>query len=85
MIEPADAILISAKQGDGLENLKAEISRRIATLRHQVELNIPYSRGNVLSLIHQRGQVLSEEYTDTGTKVTCLLDPALYQRVMGAL
>ncbi len=85
MIEPADAILISAKQGDGLNNLKAEISRRIATLRHQTELNIPYAKGNVLSLIHERGQVLSEEYTDTGTKVVCLLDAALYQRVMGML
>ena len=85
MIEPADAILISAKNGDGLESLKSEISRRIATLRHQVELNIPYAKGNVLSLIHERGQVLSEEYTDTGTKVACLLDAALYQKVMGML
>ena len=85
MIEPADAILISAKNGDGLESLKSEISRRIATLRHQVELNIPYAKGNVLSLIHERGQVLTEEYTDTGTKVVCLLDAALYQKVMGML
>ena len=85
MIEPADAILISAKDGEGLDALKAEISRRIATLRHRVELNVPYAKGNVLSLIHERGQVLSEEYTDTGTQITCLLDAALYQKVMGLL
>ena len=85
MIEPADAILISAKRGDGLDKLKAEISRRIASLRHQVELEIPYARGAALSLIHDKGQVLSEEYTETGTKVTCLLDAALYQRVLGML
>jgi hypothetical protein len=39
----------------------------------------------VLSLIHSKGQVLSEEYTDTGTKVVALLDAALYQRVMGIM
>ena len=85
MIEPADAILISAKEGRGLDALKAEISRRIAALRHRAELLIPYDKGNVLSLIHSKGQVLSEEYTDTGTKVVALLDAALYQRVMGML
>ncbi len=85
MIEPADAILISAKNGAGLEALKAEISRRIAAMRHRAELMIPYDRGGVLSLIHGKGQVLSEEYTDAGTKVVCLLDAPLYQRVLGML
>jgi len=85
MIEPADAILISAKEGRGLDALKAEISRRIAAMRHRAELLIPYDKGNVLSLIHSKGQVLSEEYTDTGTKVVALLDAALYQRVTGLM
>ena len=85
MIEPADAILISAKRGDGLDKLKAEISRRIASLRHQVELEIPYAKGAALSLIHDKGQVLSEEYTETGTRVVCLLDAPLYQRVLGMM
>ena len=85
MIEPADAILISAKEGVGLEALKKEISRRIAALRHRAALEIPYAKGAVLSLIHEKGQVLEEEYTETGTKVTCLLDAALYQRVLGML
>ena len=85
MIEPADAILISAKEGRGLDTLKAEISRRIAALRHRTELLIPYDKGGVLSLIHGKGQVLEEEYTGNGTRVTCLLDGALYQRVKGML
>ena len=85
VVEPADAILISAKQGRGLEALKGEISRRIAALRHMTQLLIPYDKGAVLSLIHAKGQVLSEEYTDSGAMVTCLLDAALYQRVLGML
>ncbi|MBR1820593.1 MAG: GTPase HflX [Clostridia bacterium] len=85
MIEPADAILISAREGRGLEALKAEISRRVAALRHRAELVIPYDRGNVLSLIHGKGQVVEEEYLAEGTRVVALLDAALYQRVIGML
>ena len=85
VIEPADAILISAKSGRGLDKLKAEISRRIAALRHRAELTIPYDKGNVLSLIHGKGQVLEEEYTAEGTCVVALLDAALYQRVINLL
>lgn len=84
-IEPADAILISAKEGRGLEELRGEISRRIALMRHHVELVIPYDRGAVLSLIHSRGQVEKEEYTEEGTRINCLLDAALYQRVLKML
>ena len=84
-VEPADAILISAKEGRGLDRLKEEISKRIAAMRHPVELVVPYSKGNVLSLIHSKGQVTGEEYLAEGTKVSCLLDSANYQRVLRML
>lgn len=85
VIEPADACLISAARGDGLEALKSAISARIAALRNRVELTIPYEKGNALSLIHRYGQVEKEEYTENGTVVTCLIDATLYARVMKML
>ncbi len=85
VVEPADAILISARDGTGLETLKVEIARRIAAMRHRAELVIPYSKGNLLSMIHSSGQVLSEEYLAEGTKVDCLLDMALYQKIVNQL
>ena len=84
-VVPSDAILISAKTGMGLEELKTEISKRIAAMRHRAELVIPYDKGNVLSLIHNKGQVMAEEYLAEGTKVDCLLDAALYARVLSML
>ena len=81
VIEPADAVMIAAATGYGLENLKNAISDRIAALRHPVELLIPYDKGNVLSVLHSQGQVENEEYLDTGVKVTCLLDATLFARV----
>ena len=85
VVEPADAILISARDGRGLETLKAEISRRIAAMRHRAELLVPYGRGNVLSMIHDQGQVLQENYEADGVRVECLLDAALYAKVLGLL
>ena len=81
IIEPADAVMISASTGYGLEHLKSAISERIAAMRHPVELLVPYDKGNVLSMLHSQGQVESEEYLDTGVKVVCLLDATLYARV----
>ena len=75
----------AAEISDKLDKLRAEISRRIALLRHRVELMVPYNKGAVLSLIHSKGQVEKEEYTGEGTMVTCLLDSALYQRVLKQL
>ena len=84
-VEPAGAILISAREGRGLDQLRAEISRRIAAMRHEVELLVPYEKGSALSLIHARGQVTEEEYLAEGTKVRCMLDSANYQRVLSML
>lgn len=36
-------------------------------------------------MIHNQGQVISEEYEAEGTKVVCLLDSTLYQRVQAML
>ncbi len=85
MIEPPGAVLISARTGEGLETLLSEIARRVAALRHPVELLVPYEKGAALSLIHEKGQVLSEEYGAEGTTVTCLLDTALHRRVLKLL
>ncbi|MBR3927467.1 MAG: GTPase HflX [Clostridia bacterium] len=81
IIEPADAVMISASTGRGRDNLKNAISERIAALRHPVELLIPYDKGNVLSVLHSQGQVESEEYLENGVKVACLLDATLFARV----
>ncbi len=84
-VEPADAILISAETGKGLDALKQAISERIAALRKRVSLTVPYDKGAVLSLLHDQGQVESEEYSGEGTLVTCLIDSTLYARALKML
>ena len=75
MIEPPGAVLISARTGEGLETLLSEIARRVAALRHPVELLVPYEKGAALSLIHEKGQVLSEEYGRRAQRSTACSTP----------
>lgn len=77
----AESIPISAKTGEGLEDLREAISKRISALRHRVRMVIPYAQGNILSMIHEKGQIVSEEYGAEGTEVVCMLDGALYQKI----
>ena len=77
----AESIPISAKTGEGLEDLREAISKRISALRHRVRMVIPYAQGSILSMIHEKGQIVSEEYGAEGTEVVCMLDGALYQKI----
>lgn len=77
----ADSIPISARTGEGLDALREAISQRIRVLRHRVRMIIPYSQGNILSLVHEKGQILSEEYGAEGTEIVCMLDGPLYQKI----
>ncbi len=77
----SESIPISAKTGEGLDDLMEAISKRISALRHRVHMVIPYAQGNILSLIHEKGQIVSEEYGAEGTEVVCMLDGALYQKI----
>jgi len=76
-----DFIPISAQSGEGLDEFRAALGRRIGQMRRRVRLTIPYAEGAVLPLVYDGGQVLSEQYTDAATVVECLLDGTLCQRV----
>ncbi len=62
-----DALFASGLQGTGL----AEVLKRIAeeAARGSVTLTVlvPYTRGDVVALAHERAQIMSERHTDEGT------------------
>ena len=80
-VQVPGAIRISAATGAGLDELKQAIIKKVDNLRHKVRLLIPYSKGGLLSMVHDQGQILSQEYDDQGTRIECVLDAALYQRL----
>lgn len=68
-----DAAFVSAATGQGMDELLERIMAIIAEGDTVVVLDIPYSRGDVVSRVHAEGAVLAEEYTDSGTRISVRL------------
>ncbi len=69
-----DKIKISAINGDGIDILYEKIEENIKFKRKIIELELPYEKGNLLSILHQKGNVLYEEYTDKGIQIKVEID-----------
>ena len=67
------AILISAKTGMGLGELKAAIAAALQETYIPTEFMIPFSRYGILAEIRGMGRVITEEHTDEGTAVTVMI------------
>ncbi len=65
-----NGIYISAKNGTGIDELKKTIVDELKKMRQEATVTVPYARGDVLSYIHSKCKVISEEYGDNGTKIT---------------
>lgn len=71
-----DAVVpVSAREGTGLEQLLAQIEQILIDTMIEVQLNIPYSRGDLLSQVHELGIIDEETSTQTGTRVRAHVPP----------
>ena len=66
---PVPAALVSARTGQGLDELLTFIEATMVGLLEPVHVHLPYERGDLLSLFHERGQVDSETHTGTGVEL----------------
>ncbi|GAA0410796.1 GTPase HflX [Leifsonia naganoensis] len=73
-LEPG-AIFASARTGEGIDEVLAAISRLLPDLSVEVELMVPYDRGDLISALHERGRVLATEYVEEGTRVHAKIMP----------
>ena len=64
-----DAIFASARTGEGLEEVRAVVERRLPTPGTEVTALVPYSRGDLLDRIHREGELVTLEHTGDGTRV----------------
>ncbi len=65
-----DAVFISAKEGDGVDDLLDAVVEGLNAKTVELALHIPYARGDVLAELHEVGDVLSVEHTPEGTDTT---------------
>lgn len=76
------AVMISAKTGDGLEELKNRIAKELQKTYAPVTFFLPFSQYGVLAQIRPLGRVISENYTDEGTELTIILAQADRDRLV---
>lgn len=60
---------VSAKTGQGIDELLILIEATMVGLLKPIEIHLPYERGDLLSLLHERGQVDQEKHTESGVHI----------------
>ncbi|MGY6497995.1 MAG: GTPase HflX, partial [Microcella sp.] len=73
-LEPT-AVFVSAKTGEGIDELRARIGEVLPDPDVEVVVVVPYDRGELVALLHERGRILSTEYEEGGTRVHAFVSP----------
>jgi GTP-binding protein HflX len=71
------AVAVSARTGAGIDELMAAIERDLPRPRVEVQVLVPYTAGQVVSRVHNEGEVLEEEHTESGTRLRARVPTAL--------
>jgi GTP-binding protein HflX len=75
------AIIISAKTGEGLDDLRAAIAALARRQMIELEALLPYDRGDLLSLAYEHGQVERAEHREEGVLLTARLPAEVAARL----
>lgn len=76
------SLKISARTGQGLEELGELLARLLAEDQIYMERIFPYQEADKIQLIREYGQLLSEEYTETGILVKARVPREIYGKVV---
>ena len=71
--ESENRLNVSALRGTGIEKLLSAVELKLNSARTEVDILVPYSKYEAVSMIRDRGMLLSEEHTETGTHIRALL------------
>ncbi len=76
----ADAVLVSAVAGEGLEELKERITQEFERTLKDVELLVPFAEGGLLSELHDVAGDMEREDTPEGVRVTARIPAVVADR-----
>jgi GTP-binding protein HflX len=71
------SIAVSARTGEGMEELRELIGAELPKPEIEVDVLVPYDRGDLISRIHEQGEVLTSEHVADGTRVRAKVTPAI--------
>ena len=76
-----NVVCISARTGEGLDRLKKAVSAILNADKYHAIFRIPYSRGDIVSLLQADAAVLQLEYAEDGTVIEAIVKPEIWGRV----
>ena len=71
----------SVRTGFGIEGLLHAIESSLPRPSVEINVVIPYDRGDLVHAIHERGEIFSEQYEPEGTSIHARVDGGLAQRI----
>jgi GTP-binding protein HflX len=71
----------SVRTGFGVEGLLHAIENSLPRPSVEINVVIPYDRGDLVHAIHERGEIFSEQYVEAGTSIHARVDGGLAQRI----
>jgi GTP-binding protein HflX len=72
-----EAVFISARTGVGLDLVRQAIEDRLPVPAVELDLLLPYDRGDLVARVHDRGEVLVSQHTAAGTELRVRVDASL--------
>jgi len=72
-----EAMLVSARTGEGIAELLVRIEERLPRPGVEVRALVPYARGDLIDRIHSAGEFISSEHTEAGTLVVARVNADL--------
>ena len=78
------AVVVSARTGAGFDELLAAIERDLPSLLQEVDVLVPYSRGDLVSRAHRQGEVIGAEHDEAGTRLHARVPESLANELRAA-
>ncbi len=83
-LEPG-AVFVSARTGEGIDDLRQRIAETLPQWDVELDLLVPYDRGDVVSLAHHKARVLETDFREDGTRIRLVATDRIARVIRAAL
>lgn len=71
------AVFVSARTGTGIAELRDRVAGLLPRPQQEIDVLLPYARGELVARVHREGEVLTERHTADGTHLRARVRPDL--------
>ncbi len=76
------SVIVSAHNGINIDELKDKIEEVLKSFRQNIEIILPYNEGTLLGQIHDKCEIINEEYKENGTYLNIYCDEKIYNKIV---